>query len=364
MTGVAVKSSSDLEIVGVAVTLSATITPDTATIKDVKWTTSDATVGTIDEWSGKVTFLTAGEVTFTATATDGSGQTNTITCKPEVSDWRVAEWYTTDSTLDAEDGENAKYFSFGSSAYKDLKAEISFKNRAGTTITTSSGLKLNSAGTLVISPIGATTLTVITYTNTNKLATPKVTGASLGAATLVSSDVNETTKLNTYVYHLSGGDTWTIARGDTSTENCPLVYAEIVYDAVWDWKNGSPASITETNIQNTTGTVASNIDDIALTVDATVTNGKLAYNKSGYAQFNNGTIIKVPVKNVGSVITTVSYPSQSKWVFGESSDSNTATVDTDTDTYTATAADVTAGYVKITATGGAYIYSISLTKPL
>ena len=350
VTALDISASSDLEMVGVALTLSATVTPEDATNTDVLWSSSDEAVATIDKYTGKVTFLTAGKVTFTATSCGDSSVTATKTCSPVKSEWTAAEWFTTNNTLDAEDDAyNSKYFSFAGSQCKLLDgATVTFENMAGKTISTASGLKLNSLGQLVVSTISPATLTVITYTNSNLKATPAVTGAAGTSATAVST--NETTTLNTYVYHLDTGDTWTIARGNTSSENCPLVYAKVMYDAVWDWQNSSPASITSTNILKTTGTLDSNIEGIVLTVDAS-NNGKLAYNSSGYAQFNSGTEIKVPV-NAGSTVTVVAYPGQYSYtVAGVAATANTTT-------YTATKD----GYCPIVATGGAYLYSISVTN--
>jgi len=126
--------------------------------------------------------------------------------------------------------------------------------------------------------------------------------------------------------------------------------------ATWDFQNGSPESIKSTNIQGVTGTVASNIDGVSLNVDATCTNGKLEYNASGYAQYNSGTIISVPIRHDGDVVTVVAYPGQYKYtVAGTAATANETT-------YTANAADATAGKVDIIATGGAYLYSISVKQ--
>jgi uncharacterized protein YjdB len=62
---------SELTIGGKA-TLSATISPSNATIKDVTWTTSDAAVATVST-SGQVTAIAPGTATITVAAADGSG---------------------------------------------------------------------------------------------------------------------------------------------------------------------------------------------------------------------------------------------------------------------------------------------------
>ena len=56
-----------------AVTLTATVTPDDATDKTVKWTSSNETVAKVAD--GVVTFVAAGTATITATATNGTDDT-------------------------------------------------------------------------------------------------------------------------------------------------------------------------------------------------------------------------------------------------------------------------------------------------
>ena len=63
--------------VGETQTLTATITPDNASDKSVTWSSSDATVATVDQ-DGKVTAVKAGNATITVTTTDG-GKTATCT---------------------------------------------------------------------------------------------------------------------------------------------------------------------------------------------------------------------------------------------------------------------------------------------
>lgn len=57
--------------VGEELTLTATITPDDATNKELNWTTSNGDAATVDE-NGKVSAVGTGTATITATATDGS----------------------------------------------------------------------------------------------------------------------------------------------------------------------------------------------------------------------------------------------------------------------------------------------------
>lgn len=157
---------------------------------------------------------------------------------------------------------------------------------------------------------------------------------------------------NTYLYSitLTGGNGSGTGNGGGETgggEGTPVTVK-------WDWQNGIPSSITSTNIQEKTDTVASDVSGYELDVDATVSNGKLAYNSAGYSQFNSGTKIRVPVATAGDKITVVSYPGQANYTIGGAAAAG------DTSSYTATSADVTAGYVEIIATSTAYIYSITL----
>lgn len=121
--------------------------------------------------------------------------------------------------------------------------------------------------------------------------------------------------------------------------------------ATWDFRDGS-AACASTNIQGTTGTVASDVAGIELTVDATCTNGKLQRNGAGYAQFNNGTIIRVPTISAQDEVTVVAYPNQHKYTID-----GTAAAD---DSVTITAKGK--GFCEIIATGGAYLYCIRVKQ--
>ncbi|MCD8158258.1 MAG: pectinesterase family protein [Clostridiales bacterium] len=122
----------------------------------------------------------------------------------------------------------------------------------------------------------------------------------------------------------------------------------------WDFQNAKTDLGNDTDgtsISGTTGTVTGTSSEYVLTVDAT--NGKLAQRTSD-AQFNSGTIIKVPVQSVGDTVTVVSYPNYYYFTVGGTAATS------DTTEYTATADDVTKGYVEIVATDSAYLYSITL----
>ncbi|MCR5574097.1 MAG: Ig-like domain-containing protein [Bacteroidaceae bacterium] len=70
VTGVALNASSLTMAAGTTEQLTATVSPSNATDKGVVWSSSDASVATVDS-TGKVTALTAGSTTITATTVDG-----------------------------------------------------------------------------------------------------------------------------------------------------------------------------------------------------------------------------------------------------------------------------------------------------
>ena len=126
--------------------------------------------------------------------------------------------------------------------------------------------------------------------------------------------------------------------------------------ATWDWQNKIPETIVDVNIQGTNeGDVASNVEGISLHVISN--GGKLQYNSSGYAQFNQNTTIQVPVKNAGDVVTVVSYPGQSSYTVGGEDATGQNTFE-----YTAKASDATKKYVEIVPTKTAYLYSITVVQ--
>lgn len=65
---------------GATETLSATVSPETATDKSVQFTSSDETIATVTPVQGKVTAIKVGATTVTATTVNGK----TATCKVTV----------------------------------------------------------------------------------------------------------------------------------------------------------------------------------------------------------------------------------------------------------------------------------------
>ena len=362
---ITVSASTTTECVGVALTLSSKLNPGTATNKSVKWSTSAPEIGIIDTYTGVVTFNAAGEVKFTATACDGSGIIGTYTCNPIDANWTDAEWYTTDSKInEATDPEAGAVeignFNVNGSAYKALSSTFTFTNLSNKTVNTSNGLKLNSTSKLSISTTkGAATLTVIIAHIGLTVADPKVSNGTT-TVTYATKVNDETAKTTTYTYRLTTSSTWSIERSGTSEED-PILYVKISYDAIWDFQNAFPTEITNVNVQGTnTANLASSVTGIDLTIISE--GGKFQYNSAGYVQINLNTTVKVPVNKAGKQLIVVSYSGQSNYTIGTGDGQVTADTSTDIDTYTVTEADVTVGYVEIVATNTGYIYSISLTR--
>ena len=312
-----ITASTKVESVGVGITLTATTNKD-ATNKSVVWSSSDDSIGAIDPYTGKVTFKTAGTVTFTATACDGSGVTKTITCNPKEANWTVAEWYTTDKTIDSEEGATEiGNFAVNSSAYKALGQEYTLTNINGVTITTTNGLKLNSSGKLSIATTKKATLTIITCDVDKAFATPVV---SDGTTSLTPTSTTEAAdgKTITYVYEIPSAGMWDISRGDTSVENNPILYAKceykeaIISNSTGLTFKGSQYTSSNTNIPGIT-TPSEAIDATNSTIelaDMKLTNCKSNGNKDNWLAFNQKDSAKIEFKVDKACTVLVGYYSK------------------------------------------------------
>ncbi len=123
--------------------------------------------------------------------------------------------------------------------------------------------------------------------------------------------------------------------------------------ALWDFQNVNPATLKGMAIEGTTGTIPSTVEGIELFVDAS--KGKLKQRDSD-AQFNENTIIRVPVKASGDEVTVVSYPNYHKYTIAG------IAAEADETIYKATGSNASDGYVEIVATASAYLYSIKVLQ--
>ena len=120
--------------------------------------------------------------------------------------------------------------------------------------------------------------------------------------------------------------------------------------ATWSWEAGVPSTLSSVNFEGNSGTVASDVEGIEMSVDAT--SGKFKANGNN-VQFNAGTKLQIPVKAAGDVVTVKAHSYNFEEIKVGGTIYTTQTVE-----YTATAADATAGYVEIEATKNMYLYSV------
>lgn len=132
-----------------------------------------------------------------------------------------------------------------------------------------------------------------------------------------------------------------------------VVQAQGDVTAEWNWENNLPAGIQDaTNIQGKTAELASTADGIVMFVDAT--NGKLYSIGRNNAQFNVGTILRVPVKTAKDIVTVKNYPGYNKYTIGGVAAAG------DLNEHRATSAEAAQGYVEIVATESGYLYGVKV----
>lgn len=244
VSGITVASDTSTPTVGVAAKMTASVTPDTATNPSVKWTSSDETVGTIDEFSGEVKFIKTGKVTFTATARDGSGKSGSVTLAPETATWTSAEWYYTKNAsasavgsgigADASNvaGENVSVFNFNAYSGIALGGTKNVSTSTGDK-EVSMGLKMDGNGKFSFGVAKNATLkfkqAYIKVLNSDGSVNKDYSGyitvtSSDGTATLVSGATSAISADTDYEWTLTPG-TYTVARytGNTS----PIVYVRV-----------------------------------------------------------------------------------------------------------------------------------------
>ena len=123
--------------------------------------------------------------------------------------------------------------------------------------------------------------------------------------------------------------------------------------AKWDFKNDQPSGIqSAATFEKNTGNIPSTVEGVSLYVDAT--NGKFK-NNGNNVQFNQGTILQVPVKSTRDIVVVENYPGYKAYTVGGKAS------DTDTNEHRATVDEVAKGYVEVVATGNGYLYSVQVT---
>ena len=171
-------------LIGDTLTITATVTPDTATDKSITWTSDNEVVATVDS-NGKVTAESVGTATITATAGDKSA-TCTITVKPIIAVTKVSitppdstkikygEAIDLVATVEPEGATN-KNVTWTSSdttvATVDQNGRVAAQNKAGTatiTVTTEDGGKTATCDITVEERSDVIPVINITLNETNK----------------------------------------------------------------------------------------------------------------------------------------------------------------------------------------------------
>lgn len=241
VTSIAVSCSDDDPTVGKPAKVIATVNPATASNKDVTWSTSNASVATVDANTGAVAFKSVGEVTITATARDGSGVTGAVVLSPKGATWTEAEWYFTKDgsaslgsgigcvATDVAGKENSAFSTKNLSGI-GIGAKKAVTTLEGSSVEISTGLKMDGNGELYITVGKAATLTVKqAYIDTgSKKYSGYLVIASADGGSATAAETNPTAAISgdvEYVWTLTPGS-YTVKRnsGDTGT----IYYAKCV----------------------------------------------------------------------------------------------------------------------------------------
>ena len=130
-------------------------------------------------------------------------------------------------------------------------------------------------------------------------------------------------------------------------------WAEIV-TATWNLK---VSGYITTDIQNTTTSLTANV---GAPLEMVVITGKLGAGNGSWSQFNEGTILRIPVVSTSDVVSAKIYidgsrPANYVSIGGIS-------MQQAEETYNVTSADVSRGYVEIKAVGDTYISHVGVTQ--
>ncbi len=309
---ITIKNLKPKQIVGVPQNLTVEIGPKGVNNTSVLWTSSDESIAIVDQYTGKVTFLAEGNVTITATACDGSNVYASVECNPTIPDWTAIEWYTTTTTIATETGAaGIDMFDVNNSANKKLSKSYTFKNLAGTTITTNYGLKLNSSGKLSFATLKYAEVTLIVAPQQNQLVNPpSITNADGSKAILLSQRVDEVTGVQYFTYALTATGMWDIERLDVTMENNPILYAKVEYksaeitESVGVTFKGSHYNTAKTGIETiiTPGSIIDASNSSIQYYKFTLTNCASNGSAENWLKFNTGAKIEFKVDRATTLL--------------------------------------------------------------
>ena len=244
VTGVTLDKSSISIVQGTTEQLTATVAPDDATDPSVTWSSSDASVATVNN-NGLVSAIGAGNATITVTTTDGG---KTATCTVTVS------------------------------------APSTIIPVTGISIKSSTTLSIGSTETLTVTytPSDANTGKAITWSSSNEAvatvdASGKVTGVAAGTATITATSeggvATASCTVTVQAIAVTGvtlnKTTITINKGATETLTATVSPSNATNQAVtWSSSNAAVATVTNGIV---TGVAAGNATITVTTVDGSKT---------------------------------------------------------------------------------------------
>ena len=134
-------------------------------------------------------------------------------------------------------------------------------------------------------------------------------------------------------------------------------------DVTGTWNYGNETVMNETvalSGSNEAGEVNSVEKTLKMTVEA---NGATFRNNGNNIQVGSGAVFKIPVRNVGDLVTVKGYPKYASYTVGNVTVLSTQDGETPDATYKAKSSDVEQGYVAVTSNGNNnYYYSLSVVQ--
>ncbi len=229
------KTSASLKA-GETVTLTATVKPDDATDKTVTWTTSDASVATVD--NGVVTAKKVGSATITAKAGDKSATcaitvvatpVTSVTLNKTSAQLKAGETVTLTATVKPDDAtdKTVTWTTSNASAATVDNGVVTAKKVGSATITAQAGDKsANCSITVVTTPVSSVTLNKTSaYLEAGETVTLTATVKPDDAdktVTWSTSDANVATVDNGVVTAKKFGSAYITAKAEDKTANCSI----------------------------------------------------------------------------------------------------------------------------------------------
>lgn len=221
--------------------LTATVSPDNATNKTVKWSSANASVVSVDENTGLVTAKSAGTATITCAATDGSGVTATCSITVNAAPKPKLILSASPSGGSVESGTKV-YLTASANGSTVSGADIYYTANGSTpskssTKYTSSGITINSATTIKAiaykdgydtSDVGSWSYTIATKPKLVISASPTSGNVESGTIVYLTASADGSSIAGADIYYTTNGSTPSenstkyTSSGITITQNCTL----------------------------------------------------------------------------------------------------------------------------------------------